>query len=123
LPGRSPSKVPTQVRREAVFHDAGYTVVSGGVLVLALLPKVVAPHPRDPQAIILRPLRPSRGYAGTWAGKFGAHRAHHGFERFGRLPHLQLNLWRIGVKGSGRAFRMPLLGPRRALDVMFSVFG
>lgn len=36
------------------------------------------------------------------------HGAHHSFGSLGRLSHIQLNLWRIGVKGSGRAFRIPL---------------
>jgi len=36
------------------------------------------------------------------------HEAHHAFGRLGRLRHFQLNIWRIGVKGSGRAFRLPL---------------
>lgn len=36
------------------------------------------------------------------------HTAHHTFGRLGRLPHLQANIWRPGVSGSGRAFRLPL---------------
>lgn len=36
------------------------------------------------------------------------HTAHHAFGRLGRLPHLQANVWRPGVSGSGRAFRVPL---------------
>ena len=36
------------------------------------------------------------------------HGAHHSFGRFGQLSHIQLNVWRIGVKASGRAFRIPL---------------
>jgi RHS repeat-associated protein len=36
------------------------------------------------------------------------HGAHHTFGPLGRLAHLQLNWWRVGVKGSGGAFRIPL---------------
>jgi hypothetical protein len=42
------------------------------------------------------------------AAKIAAHPAHHGFGAFGRLPHMQLNLWRVGVKGSGSAMRVPM---------------
>ena len=27
----------------------------------------------------------------------------------GRLPHVQLNVWRVGIKGSGRAVRIPVV--------------
>ena len=36
------------------------------------------------------------------------HEAHHSFGRLGLLRHIQINIWRIGVKGSGRALRIPL---------------
>ncbi|MDO4683015.1 MAG: hypothetical protein Q4B17_09555 [Lautropia sp.] len=36
------------------------------------------------------------------------HTAHHAFGRLGRLPHLQANIWRPGVSGSGKVFRLPL---------------
>ena len=41
-------------------------------------------------------------------GTFGLHGPHHTFGSLGRLNHLQANFWRQGVKGSGRAFRIPL---------------
>jgi hypothetical protein len=44
--------------------------------------------------------------------KIGIHGAHHTFGQLGRLPHLQLNWWRVGVKGSGRAFRIPFIWKR-----------
>ncbi len=44
-----------------------------------------------------------------WAGKIAAHAAHHRFGDHGMLPHLQLNIWRVGVKGSGVSFRVPVL--------------
>ena len=28
------------------------------------------------------------------------------------MPHLQVNLWRVGVKGSGSAMRLPVPLPR-----------
>jgi hypothetical protein len=68
-------------------------------------------HPTDPAALILipSPRRLSTEAArGVWAGKLAAHPAHHRFGAWGRLPHLQLNLWRVGVKGSGSAMRVPV---------------
>ncbi len=50
-----------------------------------------------------------------WAGRLGAHEPHPRFGSYGRLPHLQLNLWRPGIKGSGIAFRLPLIPPRLLL--------
>jgi RHS repeat-associated protein len=47
----------------------------------------------------------------SYGVRLAIHGPHHTFGRFGRLPHIQLNIWRKGVKGSGRAFRIPL--PRR----------
>jgi RHS repeat-associated protein len=46
--------------------------------------------------------------AAGWRVRFGLHDAHHSFGKLGKLPHLQWNTWRQGVKGSGRAFRIPL---------------
>lgn len=40
--------------------------------------------------------------------RFAHHAAHHTFGRLGCLPHLQANIWRPGVSGSGRAVRVPL---------------
>jgi hypothetical protein len=68
-------------------------------------------HPSDPAARILRPsLRRLTAEAarGLWAGKLATHTAHHRFGAWGRLPHVQLNLWRVGVKGSGSAMRLPV---------------
>jgi hypothetical protein len=36
------------------------------------------------------------------------HSAHHSFGRLGRLPHVQVNWWKAGAKGSGGVFRIPL---------------
>lgn len=44
---------------------------------------------------------------GRRAVKVAAHDPHHRFGAWGRLPHLQLNTWRVGVKGSGLAVRVP----------------
>lgn len=78
-----------------------------------MLAAVLSRHPRDPQAIVLR-LRWFGVHecdTGLWAGKLGAHGAHHRFGDLGHLPHLQLNIWRVGVKGSGVSVRLPLLSP------------
>jgi RHS repeat-associated protein len=40
--------------------------------------------------------------------RIGLHGPHHSFGRLGRLPHLQLNWWRPGIKGSGGVVRLPL---------------
>ncbi len=40
--------------------------------------------------------------------RLGLHGPHHNFPGFGRLPHVQWNWWRAGVKGSGGVFRLPL---------------
>ncbi len=36
------------------------------------------------------------------------HGAHHTFPVVGRAAHIQVNVWQIGVKGSGSALRVPL---------------
>jgi RHS repeat-associated protein len=46
---------------------------------------------------------------GAFVVKGGMHGAHHFFPRLGaRLPHIQVNWWRPGVKGSGGVWRLPL---------------
>lgn len=55
---------------------------------------------------------------GAWAGKVGSHEAHHRFGAFGRLPHVQVNVWRVGIKGSGISYRLPLVTPVSALAFM-----
>lgn len=74
---------------------------------------MLATHSRDPEAIVLRVPWSSVDAcaAGLWAGKIGAHAAHHRFGSLGRQPHVQLNVWRVGVKGSGVSFRLPLPVP------------
>ncbi len=86
-------------------------------------PVLLAPHPRDPQALVLRPLWDAARATdfGAWAGKLRSHEAHHRFGTLGRLPHLQLNLWRVGVKGSGVAVRLPLVSPTGAARVMLQM--
>jgi RHS repeat-associated protein len=44
-----------------------------------------------------------------YSHRLALHGAHHNFGRLGRLAHLQMNVWRPGVSGSGRTlFRLPL---------------
>ena len=40
--------------------------------------------------------------------KLALHGADHAFGRLGKLCHIQLNVWKAGVSGSGRALRIPL---------------
>lgn len=40
--------------------------------------------------------------------KIALHGPHHTFGRLGRLPHLQMNWWRAGIKGSGGVVRVPV---------------
>ena len=45
---------------------------------------------------------------GSYGFRLAYHEAHHTFKFFGRSRHLQLNMWKHGVKGSGRTiFRIP----------------
>lgn len=102
----------TDAARGFAFPTDSHTAVLDAGLLCALLPALVAPHTNDPHAAVLRLWRArARGLEGAWAGKIGSHEAHHRFGRWGRLPHVQLNLWRIGVKGSGIAVRVPLIAP------------
>lgn len=98
-------------RGRFIFPTGGDTAVLDAGVLCALLPALVVRHTSDPNAAVLR-LWTARaeGLTGAWAGKIGSHEAHHRFGRLGRLPHLQLNLWRIGVKGSGISLRLPLVG-------------
>jgi len=51
----------------------------------------------------------SMGTIGRFGYRFAKHPAHHRFGRLGKLPHYQLNIWKYGVKGSGRTiYRIPL---------------
>ncbi len=51
------------------------------------------------------------GYGASWpigkVFKFGVHGPHHFFRGFGKLPHLQLNWYQRGIKGSHGVFRIP----------------
>jgi hypothetical protein len=48
-------------------------------------------------------------HVGRYAAvRIAHHSAHHTFGSLGRLPHIQFNVWRPGVSGSGGAFRIPL---------------
>jgi len=40
--------------------------------------------------------------------RIACHGPHHEFGPLGRLPHVQLNWWQAGVKGSGGALRIPV---------------
>lgn len=46
--------------------------------------------------------------AAGYSHKLAVHGAHHSFGSLDRLAHVQLNIWKAGSKGSGRAFRVPL---------------
>jgi hypothetical protein len=46
--------------------------------------------------------------AAGWQTRVAIREAHHTFGRLGRLVHIQVNWWRIGVKGSGNAIRIIL---------------
>jgi RHS repeat-associated protein len=48
------------------------------------------------------------GWATGARFRFAVHDAHHTFGKLGKLPHLQWNFWRQGVKGSGFPIRIPL---------------
>jgi hypothetical protein len=53
----------------------------------------------------------SAARAAGWTSRIAVHSAHHAFELLGgaELAHVQLNIWQIGVKGSGfTVFRIPL---------------
>lgn len=55
------------------------------------------------------------GYSAGWpigkVFKFGIHDQHHYFSLLGKkLPHLQLNWYQQGIKGSGRVIRIPFPG-------------
>ncbi len=82
-----------------------------GELVAVPFRALLTPHRSDAAAVVLTPFwsRPGADSVGLLAGKLGAHRAHHRFGDFGHLPHIQLNVWRVGVKGSGRNVRVPLV--------------
>lgn len=84
---------------------------------------LLLPHARDDEAIVLRPFwrRWNSDIQGALAGKIGSHGPHHRFGDLGRLPHLQVNVWRIGVKGSGRYLRLPLLEPGSARRLVHTV--
>ena len=116
----TPAWTARGLSREVAFHPAGRTYetacAQGTVTRLPLL----TPHSRDPDALVLRPPRTARdtSHCGLWAGKLGSHAAHHCFGTLGQLPHVQLNLWRVGVKGSGISCRVPLVSPFTALRVM-----
>ncbi len=46
--------------------------------------------------------------AAGWQSKASYHGAHHAFGEAGKLSHIQVNIWKEGVKGSGKSFRFPL---------------
>ena len=43
-----------------------------------------------------------------YTSKVAIHGAHHTFGSWGKLSHLQINLWKVGVKGSSKVLRIPL---------------
>jgi L-alanine-DL-glutamate epimerase-like enolase superfamily enzyme len=46
--------------------------------------------------------------AAGWGGRIALDAAHHTFPRFGKLSHLQLDLYKAGVKGSNINIHIPL---------------
>lgn len=109
------------LRRGGIFPHVGDSQTVHWQTRGVLSPRLWTRHPSDPAARILRPsLRRLTAEAarGLWAGKLAAHPAHHRFGAWGRLPHVQLNLWRVGVKGSGSAMRVPMPVPRVVLRAM-----
>lgn len=46
--------------------------------------------------------------AAGYETRIALHGAHHSFGEAGKLAHIQMNVWKPGVAGSGRAFRLPL---------------
>jgi len=82
-------------------------------LTTRLLRALLVPHAQDNGAIVLKPFwwRTHLHQEGALAGKIGSHEAHHRFGDLGRLPHLQVNVWRVGVKGSGQSLRVPYVSP------------
>ncbi len=44
---------------------------------------------------------------GEYGFNMGIHGPHHFFPGYGRVPHFQINWWKIGVRGSGGAWRWP----------------
>ncbi len=108
----------------AVFDGADHIWRVCIALAAMLLPVLFTPHDHDPDARILKPRWLSYDGAdfGVWAGKVGSHAAHHGFGRLGRLPHVQVNVWRVGVKGSGVAYRLPVVSPTRILMTAGQLF-
>lgn len=96
--------------RAAAFASLGHQREIGGLLAVPLR-ALFTPHHRDAAAVVLAPFwhRPSAGSVGVLAGKLDAHRAHHRFGHLGHLRHIQLNVRRVGVKGSGRNVRVPLV--------------
>jgi hypothetical protein len=100
-----------RVQRGGVFRQTHDSYRFRQTAVSVPTPRLWTRHPSDPAARIFRPsLRrlSSEAARGFWAGKIAAHPAHHCFGAWGRLPHVQLNLWRVGVKGSGSAMRVPV---------------
>ena len=75
------------VNRKTVSYAAG---VVTGVAVGAALGKEIAERPNNTQI------------------KVALHEAHHTFGSLGKLAHIQVNVWKAGVAGSGWALRIPL---------------
>lgn len=94
---------------------------------LALLKEAMVDGDTQPLQVALLSLEEMKETEGAWLPlviKFGPiglkiahHAAHHYFPRLGKyLPHIQATMWRVGVKGSDRSWRIPLpsrFGPRR----------
>lgn len=76
------------------------------------------------QTILIDPIpgkRPTilygRGYVDVRTGgrviRVGIHGPHHPFLVIGKAPHIQVNIWKPGVPGSGRVVRVPIPGRKK----------
>jgi RHS repeat-associated protein len=48
------------------------------------------------------------GWGSGYSSRLAIHEAHHTFGNLGKLSHIQANLWKVGVRGSGKVIRIPL---------------
>ena len=80
-------EVPRVVNECSGAYAAGVVV---GIAIDAALANEIAARPNNTQI------------------RIAIHDAHHTFGSFGKLPHIQINVWQTGVPGSGWGLRIPL---------------